>query len=452
MACAGQALVGYSQTTPTFTLGEVVLQNIGAPWGMAFLNNNELLFTEKAGKLWRVNLTTQTRTEITGLPTIGQNGQGGLLDVALHPDFSQNNYVYLTYAVTHTGGHTTALGRGVLNGNQLQNFTELFRALPAFTSGNHFGSRIAFDNDKYLYISVGDRGTGTNAQNKNVHAGKILRFNADGTVPTDNPFVGDPNAKPEIYSWGHRNVQGMALNPANGQIYAHEHGPQGGDELNVIKKGANYGWPAITFGIDYDGSVISTDTAREGMEQPLTYWRPSIAPSGMVFIRNNQAANEADVLIGALVQTHLHYVRLVDNKKVAFSRNLDGYGRFRDVEQAPNGQLYALTESPGRLIRLNSNLIVTSLDNEEAAGLASDFVSPNPSAGSADLSITLSSPERVSVKVLNLDGSLAQQVSEQAYPSGTHRISLQGEQLAKGMYTVEIVKGGRRSAVKWIKQ
>lgn len=335
---------------------KVLLNNISAPWGFTFINNNEVLFTEKRGKIYRYVISTGALTEISGVPAISQNGQGGLLDIALHPNFSSNNFVYITYAVAATGGQTTALGRGRLVGNQLQNFTELFRALPIANSGAHFGSRIVFDRNNLLYMSVGDRGTPDNAQNKNNHLGKILRFNDDGTVPASNPLVGVPNTRPEIFCWGNRNIQGMAMNPATGEIYAHEHGPRGGDELNLIKPNTNYGWPAVTFGINYDGSPITPDTTLPGMELPLTYWVPSIAPSGMTFIQNGQPNNESDILIGALAGTHIHWLKMKDNKRVSSTRSMNGYGRFRDIRQAPDGKIYAMTESPNRFVLLRTNL------------------------------------------------------------------------------------------------
>jgi len=330
----------------------VLINNIAAPWGFTFINNNEVLFTEKQGKVFRYIISTNTRTEITGIPAISQNGQGGLLDIALHPSFSNNNFVYLTYAVEATGGQTTALGRGTLVGNQLQNFQELFRALPVRNDGSHFGSRIVFDRNNLLYMSVGDRGAPDNAQNRNNHLGKVLRFNDDGTVPASNPLVGVANTQPQIFCWGNRNIQGMAMNPATGQIFAHEHGPRGGDELNLIKPNTNYGWPAVTFGINYDGSPITPDTTRLGMELPLTYWVPSIAPSGLTFITRGQPNNEADILIGALAGTHIHSLKMRDNKRIASTRSMNGYARFRDVRQAPDGKLYAMTESPNRFVLL----------------------------------------------------------------------------------------------------
>ncbi len=351
-----KSIIRAQTPAPTFEIDAILQNNIGSPWAIAFINKDEMLYTERSGVLRRYNILTNTSTPITGVPAVAQVGQGGLLDVALHPNFTQNNFVYLTYAVAVTGGQTTALGRGTLVGNALQNFTVLFTALPIVNSGSHFGSRIAFDRNNFLYFSVGDRGTPTFAQDRNNHAGKVMRLNDDGTVPTDNPFVGVANTRPEIFSFGHRNIQGMAMNPANGLIYAHEHGPRGGDELNVIKRGANYGWPLVTFGIDYNGTIISPDTARPGLEPPLTYWVPSIAPSGMVFIQNNQAPNEADILIGALAGTHIHYVKLRNDKVIQSSRNIRDYARFRDVRQAPDGKLYALTETPNRLVRIRTSL------------------------------------------------------------------------------------------------
>jgi len=355
LACSKEKDIVFETTDappPILSEDKVLINNIAAPWGFTFINNNEVLFTEKQGKAFRYVISTNTLNEITGLPDVSQNGQGGLLDIALHPNFSSNNFVYLTYAVVAIGGQTTALGRGKLVGNKLETFTELFRALPIRNSGQHFGSRIAFDKNNLLYMSVGDRGTPSNAQDKNNHLGKVLRFNDDGTVPASNPLVGVANTQPQIFCWGNRNIQGMAMNPATGEIYAHEHGPRGGDELNLIKPNTNYGWPAVTFGIDYNGSIISSDTTREGMELPLTYWVPSIAPSGMTFITNGQPNNEADILIGALAGTHIHRLKLRDNKKISSSRSMNGYARFRDVRQAPDGKIYALTETPNRFVLL----------------------------------------------------------------------------------------------------
>jgi glucose/arabinose dehydrogenase len=369
----------FSQTPELFE-DKVLINSIAAPWGFTFINSNEVLFTEKRGKVYRYNIANNELTEITGVPAISQTGQGGLLDIALHPNFSTNNFVYLTYAVAATGGQTTALGRGTLVGDQLQNFTELFRALPILNSGVHFGSRIVFDKNNLLYMSVGDRGAQNNAQDKNNHLGKVLRFNDDGTVPTSNPLVGVPNTKPEIFCWGNRNIQGMAMNPATGEIYAHEHGPRGGDELNLIQPNTNYGWPAVTFGVNYDGTPITPDTTLPGMELPLTYWVPSIAPSGMTFIKNGQPNNESDILIGALAGTHIHWLKMKDNKRVSSTRSMNGYGRFRDIRQAPDGKIYAMTETPNKFVLLRSSIpILNSVEEEMIALAEKNMLYPNPS-------------------------------------------------------------------------
>lgn len=437
-------------TIPQLTIDEVLLDDIGNPWAFTFINANEIIFTEKAGKLWKYSISTQIKTEIIGLPVITQNGQGGLLDVELHPNFIQNQLVYLTYVVSDVNGQTTALGKGKLENNQLIQFEELFRALPMVNSGAHFGGRITFDKDNFVYFSMGDRGTPANAQNKKNHAGKIMRLKDDGTIPSDNPFVDSLNACPEIFSWGHRNVQGLAMNPITGEVYAHEHGPKGGDELNLIKKGVNYGWPLITFGVNYDGSTISLDTARIGLEQPLTYWVPSIAPSGLTFIQNNQLSNEIDVLIGALAGKHLHWLKLKDNKKVLASKSMEGYARFRDVQQSPDGKLYAMTESPNQLVRLKSNIIITSLNQEEKIKTA--IIYPNPSSDQITLQFFISTLQNVSIQILTIDGRLIKQIVNQKFLKGNHQLSLKIETLPEGIYYLKIRKGEKSSFLKWIKK
>lgn len=442
----------YAQQTPApqFTEDKVLLQNIGQPWGMTFINKDTLLYTERSGSLFKYVISTNTRTPITGVPTVIVHGQGGLLDVAIHPNFAENSFVYLTYSVSVTGGQTTAMGRGKLVGNQLQGFEQLFRALPNISNTNHFGSRIAFDKDNNIYFSMGDRGTGTNAQDLSINAGKVMRLKDDGSVPADNPFLARANARPEIFTYGNRNVQGLALNPANGKIYAHEHGPRGGDELNVLKSGANYGWPLITFGIDYDGDIISEDTARQGLEQPITYWVPSIAPCGLVFIQNGQAADEADILIGALAGQHLHYLKLKNDKVVQSSKSMQGYARFRDVEQGPDGALYALTEEPNRLVRLKSNLIITAtevgLDDNSATS-----VYPNPGNEESTLRFNVGTSEKVQVNIISIDGKLLQTLADRNFSAGQHEIALAPTSLPKGIYQIEIIKGEKKSVVKWVK-
>jgi glucose/arabinose dehydrogenase len=437
---------------PELFQDKILINNISTPWGFTFINSNEVLFTEKQGKAYRYIISKDSIFELTSLPTVSTNGQGGLLDIALHPDFNSNKFVYLTYAVSASGGQTTALGRGILVGNQIQNFTEIFRALPIINSGQHFGSRIVFDKNNYLYMSVGDRGVPSHAQDTNNHIGKVLRFNDDGTVPPSNPFVGVPNTQPQIYCWGNRNIQGIAMHPSTGEIYAHEHGPRGGDELNLIKPRTNYGWPRVTFGINYNGTIVSSDTTLPGMQLPLTYWTPSIAPSGMTFIQNGQPNNEADILIGALAGTHIHWLRMKDNKKVSSTRSMNGYARFRDVRQAPDGKIYALTESPNRFILLRSNIpILTSIENKNLAELNKDYLYPNPSSDGCILSFNLHYSQLVSVRIYNNNGSFIKEISSQPYPSGTHTLSLNTNDLPQGFYLIEINKGGAKSFLKWVK-
>jgi len=442
---------GFSQTPELFE-EKVLLNNISAPWGFTFINDNEVLFTEKRGKVYRYIISTDLLIEISGVPTVSQNGQGGLLDIALHPNFSSNNFVYLTYAVVATGGQTTALGRGTLVDNQLQNFTELFRALPILNSGVHFGSRIVFDSNNFLYMSVGDRGVQDSAQGKNNHLGKVLRFNDDGTVPTSNPLVGVPNTKPEIYCWGNRNIQGMAMHPSTDEIYAHEHGPRGGDELNLIKPNTNYGWPAVTFGVNYDGTPISPDTTLPGMQLPLTYWVPSIAPSGMTFIRNEQPDNEADILIGALAGTHIHWLKMKDDKKVSATRSMNGYARFRDIRQAPGGKIYAMTETPNRFVLLRSSVpIVTSIEDEISVLEEKNKIYPNPSNGESTLSFYVTNNQFVSVKIFNTNGLLIQELTSKTYSIGKHLLVIESDKLPQGLYLIEIDKGDSKSVLKFIK-
>jgi len=441
----------FSQTPELFA-DKVLISNISNPWGFTFINSNEVLFTEKRGKVYRYTISNDSLIEISGVPTVSQNGQGGLLDIALHPNFYINNFVYLTYAVAATGGQTTALGRGKLVGNQLQNFTELFRALPIRNSGVHFGSRIVFDKNNFLYMSVGDRGVQDSAQGKNNHLGKVLRFNDDGSIPSTNPLVGVPNTRPEIFCWGNRNIQGMAMHPETGEIYAHEHGPRGGDELNLIKPNTNYGWPEVTFGINYDGTPITPDTTLPGMQLPLTYWVPSIAPCGMTFIKNGQPSNEADILIGALAGSHIHWLKMKDDKRVSSTRSMNGYARFRDIRQAPDGKIYAMTESPNQFVLLRASVpILNSLEDETIELNEKITLSPNPSFGESSLSFYVSKNQLVSVRILGSNSNLIKEVASQNYAVGKHAMVIESDKLPVGLYFIEIDKGDSKSFLKFVK-
>jgi glucose/arabinose dehydrogenase len=331
---------------------EIIVDGLSNPWSIDFIDNDNLIFTEKSGSLFRHNISTGNTTQITGLPDVQNVGQGGLLDVTLHPDFEENNMVYLAYSVGENNRYTTAIGRGKLSGNTLENFEELFRGSPLQEGGNHFGSRIVFDNDHKLYFTIGDRGRQNNAQDSTNHYGGVLRINEDGTVPNDNPYLSAPGAQPEIYTMGNRNIQGMFYVSETDMLWAIEHGPRGGDELNIIEAGENYAWPLATFGINYNGTPITEKTSIPGYIDPITYWVPSIAPCGMDFINYDSENNELDIIIGTLAGSHLNRILVKDNKVTQTVRSLEGYGRFRDVQMSADGYLYAATQGPGRIIRL----------------------------------------------------------------------------------------------------
>lgn len=326
------------------------------PWGMAFLPDGQMLITERSGQLKVLSVDQWQSNEIRGLPEISAKGQGGLLDVAIHPDFERNQWVYLSYAAKGEGGIGTEVGRGRLTGDRLEGWQTLFRLQPKSGARYHFGSRLVFDRDGNLYITLGDRGERMRSQRLDDHAGSVIRLTDDGSVPADNPFVAEAGAMPEIYSYGHRNIQGAALHPETGQLWIHEHGPQGGDELNLIKPGVNYGWPVITYGAEYgSGESIGEGTHKPGMEQPLHYWVPSIAPSGMTFYTGNRFPDwRGNLFIGSLKFQLLVRLELKGQTVKRETRMLKGdYGRIRDVENGPDGYLYLLTDAPnGQLIRL----------------------------------------------------------------------------------------------------
>ena len=281
-----------------------LVKGLATPWSLAFLPNGDMLITEKAGKLRIVRGGTLDPQPVAGTPEVFAVGQGGLLEVAVHPQFAQNQFVYLTYSKGKEKEGTTALARGRFDGKALVDVKDLLVTDNWNTGGVHFGSKLAFGKDGMLYMSVGERNDRVRAQNTNIHGGKILRLKDDGTVPPDNPFVGKAGYKPEIFTWGHRNVQGLAVHPDTGAVWATEHGPQGGDELNLIEAGKNYGWPVITFGREYSGEVISPQPAQEGMEQPFMFWAPSPGLSGMVIYSGDKFAGwKGQFFLGALAGT-----------------------------------------------------------------------------------------------------------------------------------------------------
>lgn len=328
---------------------ELIIDELPIPWGMAFLPDGSMLITEKSGRL--IHFKEGVRTNINNSPAVYNRGQGGLLDVVLDPDYENNGWIYLSYASEEGDdkGGNTAIMRAKLQGNTLVDNQLLYKATPNTTGGNHFGSRIAFDDNGYLYFSIGERGEqDVNPQDLGRDGGKIYRLNPDGSIPADNPFVNTAGAKTAIYSYGNRNPQGMAKNPATGAIWANEHGPQGGDEINIVQKGKNYGWPLVTYGINYSGTPISDKTEMEGVENPIHYWVPSIAPSGMVFVTSDKyPAWKGNLLIGSLKFQYLERLELQGEKVVYREKLLADIGRVRDVRQAPDGFIYVAVEGKG---------------------------------------------------------------------------------------------------------
>ena len=326
------------------------------PWGMAFLPDGRLLVTERTGRLRVVEDGRVDPRPIEGLPRIAAIGQGGLLDVALHPRFASEGWVYLSYVAEGDGGYGTEVGRGRLAGHRLEAFEVLFRAAPKSRGGRHFGSRLRFTPDGHLLITLGDRGGRPRAQDLADHAGSVIRIGADGSVPGDNPFAGDWKAKPEIFTYGNRNVQGLAVQPGTGLVWAHEHGPQGGDEVNVLEPGVNYGWPVITYGRNYGiGTRIGEGAEAPGMARPVIHWTPSIAPSGLDFYTGDRlGAWRGHLFAGALKYRLLVRMEVRGREVVHQERLLEGtIGRIRDVRDGPDGYLYLLTDdADGAVYRL----------------------------------------------------------------------------------------------------
>lgn len=336
---------------------QTIADKLSHPWGMAFLPDGDILITELTGQLRLVENGKLNPEPITGLPDIAVTGQGGLLDVVLHPDFKNNQWIYLSFASKGQGGYGTEVIRGRLEGMELKNVEKIFAASPkSQEGGRHFGSRFLFAPDGKLFITLGDRGDQDRAQKLDDHAGSLIRVNDDGSVPEDNPFIKIKDAKPESYTLGNRNMQGIALQPGTGLLWTHEHGPQGGDELNIMTAGTNYGWPVITYGVNYGiGTKIGEGTEKEGMAQPVHYWVPSIAPSGMVFYNGGEFPEwTGNLFVGSLKFGQLVRLEIQDGKVINEERLIDGkLGRIRDVRQGPDGALYLLTdESNGKLLRL----------------------------------------------------------------------------------------------------
>ena len=346
---------------------ELVFKNENIIWGIEFFDDNSILASVKSGSLFHYK--NGIKTEINGLPEIYFRGQGGLLDIAIHPDFKENNLLYFSYASEENkgkGGNTT-IARAKLIDNSLTDLEVLYKGSPETKKGQHFGGRLEFDNDNFLYFSIGDRGNrNVNPQDLTVDGGKIYRIKDDGTIPVDNPFYNSPNAKRAIYSYGHRNPQGMFKHPETGEIWTNEHGPRGGDEINIIQKGKNYGWPKITYGINYSGTTITKDKSLPNMEQPLYYWLPSIAPSSFEYISSEIYPNwKGSLLAGALVFKYIERIGIKNNKVISRSKIAEDLGRPRDVKQGPDGYIYVSIENKGvyKIIPSKKKIKVSKLNN-----------------------------------------------------------------------------------------
>ena len=352
---AAERLGTYKTDKQRFHLVKLT-EGLEHPWGLAFLPDGRMLVTERPGRLRIVADGWLLPEPVAGVPEVWDDGQGGLLDVALHPGFAENRLVYLSYSSPDDDDDdaATAVARGRLVGDRLEDVEEIYVALPRDDNSRHFGSRLVFA-DGYLFVSAGDRGDSDRAQELDDPAGSIIRLHDDGRVPEDNPFVGTAGARPELYSVGHRNPQGMTLEAATGRIYAIEHGPKGGDELNLIEPGVNYGWPVITHGKSYMGFKIGEGTRKEGMAQPVHYWVPSISPSGlMIYDADRFPAWQGSFFAGALSGELVVRLEVAGGKVVVEERMLEDLEeRFRDVRQGPDGLIYLLTDHPeGMLLRL----------------------------------------------------------------------------------------------------
>ena len=332
-----------------------VATGLAHPWGLAFLPDGRMLVSERPGRLRTVSPEGARPEPIEGLPEIAAHGQGGLLDVVLAPDFAESATIFLTFSEPGPGGAGTSVLRARLGDGRLEDAQVIFRQEPKVEGRNHFGSRIVFDRAGALFVVLGDRFQRERAQRPDEHIGKIVRIRPDGSVPEDNPFVGSATPRPEIWSLGHRNVQGAALHPETGALWTVEHGARGGDEVNVPRAGRNYGWPIITYGVDYSGEPIGEGTHKEGLEQPLHYWDPSIAPSGLAFYTGDRFPEwRGSLFVGSLKFQLLVRLELDGERVVREERLLPDLGaRVRDVRQGQDGLLYLLTDAPdGAILRI----------------------------------------------------------------------------------------------------
>jgi glucose/arabinose dehydrogenase len=339
-----------------------VAKGLDHPYAVAFLPDGALLVTEREGRVRLIRNGHLQAQPVAGVPRVHHGGQAGLFDIVLHPKFAENSFVYLVYAHGTAAANATRVARARFDGTALQDLKVIFEAAPLKDTSNHYGGRLAFISDTEFALAIGDGFEyREKAQDNTSHLGKIVVLNDDGTTPANGPFMRTPNARPDIYTNGHRNQQGLAFDTVSGRLYETEHGPQGGDELNVIEPGRNYGWPVITYGMDYSGAYVSPYTTREGMEQPVVQWTPSIAPSGLAIYRGDKfPAWEGDAFVGALAHKHLRRVDLDDRGNATGEQRLltDLDERIRDVRVSPDGYLYVTTDYPaagkktGRVLRI----------------------------------------------------------------------------------------------------
>lgn len=357
-AFAGQTRAAGLNSEIALDVSEVA-KGVAGGWAFEFLPDQRILVTERQGNLRIIGNDGQLSAPLQGLPEVEFKGQGGLLDVALDPQFATNRTIYWTYAEPREGGNGTALAKGVLSADErsVEQVQVIFRQLPTFESDLHFGSRIVFTPDDKLFLALGERSSPmarVQSQDLNSHFGKVVRLNLDGSVPSDNPFAGRSDAKPEIWSYGHRNIQAATLD-GDGKLWTIEHGPRGGDELNQPQRGLNYGWPVITYGIEYAGPKIGEGlTAKEGMEQPVYYWDPVIAPSGMIVYDGDMFPEwRGNVFVGGLASMKLVRLQLENGKVSGEEWLVRDRGRIRDVRQGPDGAIFVLTEAPdGAILRV----------------------------------------------------------------------------------------------------
>jgi aldose sugar dehydrogenase len=357
-AFEGQTRIG-SVKTKTAYEGKAISTELKSPWGIAVLPDGRLLITEKSGTM-RIATTTGTLSAaLTGIPKVNPAGQGGLLGITPDPDFATNRMVYWVFSEESPEGNLTAVAKGKLSADEksIEGATVIYRATPAYKGNLHYGGRILFDKSGNLVVSTGERSdtvTRPQAQDLKSGLGKVVRITTDGKPANGNPFATNGNARPEIYSYGHRNVQGLAFHPETGDLWEHEFGPRGGDELNRIEPGKNYGWPTITYGLEYSGAKVGeAQTQKDGLEQPVYYWDPVVSPSGMTFYNSDSIAEwKNNLFIGGLSSQHIVRLVIENNKVTGEERLLSNEGqRFRDVAQGKDGALYAVTDQ-GRLYRI----------------------------------------------------------------------------------------------------